>query len=566
MDLSQSRLGKETMAFNQLGQAMTSTLELREVLEMVLGHLSDIFGAQSAWVLLYKPEKDHLEMVALKGWGDKELEMAKITLKPGEGVSGEVFNSRVPIYVPDVQGDLRFIYKGAAERGGIRSMIGVPLIVKGKAIGMIGLYAPSMLHANKIEQDRMDLLLTFASQAAIAIENARLYQDLAEKVKELKNLQRQLVQTEKLSAIGELVSGVAHELNNPLTSVIGYTQLILENEEDPQKKEYLTKIFEEAKSCSEIIRNLLTFARYHKPQRIFSDVNTGIERALDLKTYQIETDGIQIVQALSPNLPPFLMDSHQMQQVFFNIINNAHQALADRGGSSLPPILTVRSQGRGPWIVVSFEDSGPGIPPEILPKIFEPFYTTKEVGVGTGLGLSISYGIVKEHGGEIRVETEVGKGSTFSVWLPLVAYDEMGRPIAFQGNLNGKEILIVDSSEVILEMCAYVLRSQGVEVHLAKNGEMALKQIRKHQLFNLVFVAIPLSDMDLSSFYGMLCREFPQYSGRLLFSVPEGLVNQEPDGSIIFQRAGCIPLDRPFSITEFKQAVEAALTSSRTCS
>ncbi|HET6371407.1 MAG TPA: GAF domain-containing protein, partial [Nitrospiria bacterium] len=204
MDQEQARRSREALAFFHLAQAMTSTLELHEVLEVILDHLEEIFGMQSAWVMLYDPDKEHLEMAALRGWREGDLDLKGVVLRPGEGVSGEVFKRRVPIFVADVAEDPRFIYKEAAARSGIRSMIGVPLIVKGKAIGMIGLYVPALSEKNEIERDRMDLLLTFASQAAIAIENARLYRDLAAKVEQLKSLQGQLIQTEKLSAIGEL--------------------------------------------------------------------------------------------------------------------------------------------------------------------------------------------------------------------------------------------------------------------------------------------------------------------------------------------------------------------------
>lgn|GEM_PF-813862 len=565
IDADKERRSREALALFQFGQTISSTIEFREVLEKVLDLLSEIFGARSAWVMLYSGEKDLLELAALRGWQDEEGAAARMAFRPGEGVTGEVFKRRIPIFVPDVQEDLRFILKGAAAQSGIRSMIGIPLMVKGKVIGVIGLYAPSLVRGTDIEQDRMELLLTFASQAAIAIENAGLYRDLAGKVRELESLQRHLVQTEKLSAIEELVSGVAHELNNPLTSVIGYAQLMMNSVENPQHKEYLDTIFKEAMSCSEIIRNLLTFARHHKPQRDLEDVNAVLERALELKGYQIETDGIRVVEDFSPDLPRCWIDVHQMQQVFFSIIHNAHQALLTPRDNPARPVLTVRSRQSGSRVILSFEDNGPGIFPEVLPRIFEPFFTTKEVGVGTGLGLSISYGIVKEHGGEIRVDTEVGRGSCFSVLLPAIA-EEPARPASSEGDLRGKVVLVIDSSEVILEMCAYVLRSQGITVHPVRSAAAAFEKILANADYDLIFAAVPLPDMNLSDFYERLDQEFPLLPERLLFSVSEETLAKDPSPEGIFQRSGRVPLERPFTIAEFRRAVEVALTSWRTLS
>jgi signal transduction histidine kinase len=243
------------------------------------------------------------------------------------------------------------------------------------------------------------------SREKIEEYNRDLEQMVEERTKKLESAQAQLLQSEKLSAVGQLISGVAHELNNPLTSVIGFSQLLLSKEKNHKTEEYLNKITREAERCAKIVNNLLTFSRTHKPEKSYVGINGIIERTLDLMAYQFRTDNIEVIKKLDPNLPKTMADFHQLQQVFLNIINNAYQAMKDKRETR---ILTVETERSGLIIRIKFSDTGPGIPKGNLSRIFDPFFTTKEVGKGTGLGLSISYGIVKEHGGDIYVLSELG--------------------------------------------------------------------------------------------------------------------------------------------------------------
>ena len=240
---------------------------------------------------------------------------------------------------------------------------------------------------------------------------------IARDVTEIKRLQQQLIQSEKLAALGQLVSGVAHELNNPLTSVIGYTQLLLmRNQLEPHAAEQLEIVGQEADRARRIVRNLLSFSRQHKPSRAEVDLNELLDRTLELRTYEMKVNNISVCR--EPGDIPFVMaDEHQLQQVFLNIIINAEQAIESgaRGGR-----LTVRTEmGARGRVRVVIADSGPGVPTHIIEKLFDPFFTTKPVGQGTGLGLSISYGIVKEHDGVISVESEPGRGARFIIELPV---------------------------------------------------------------------------------------------------------------------------------------------------
>jgi len=229
-------------------------------------------------------------------------------------------------------------------------------------------------------------------------------------------LRTKLVHAEKMAAVGQLVSGVAHEVNNPLTAILGFTDLLMENPELPESaRRDLRVILQEAQRTKQIVQNLLSFARQMPPRRQPVQLNSILKRTVQLRSYDFISHGIQVVERLDESLPDVIGDSHQLQQVFLNILNNAYDAVRECGR---PPRIEITSARMETGVEVSFRDNGVGISdPE---RIFDPFFTTKDVGKGTGLGLSICYGIVHEHGGEIICHNNSGSdGATFIVRLPL---------------------------------------------------------------------------------------------------------------------------------------------------
>ena len=256
-----------------------------------------------------------------------------------------------------------------------------------------------------------------ASSTVIEYGGRKAVMTIARDVTEIKRLQQQLIQSEKLAALGQLVSGVAHELNNPLTSVLGYTQLLLmRNQLDPQAAEQLEIVSQEADRARRIVRNLLSFSRQHKPSRAEVDLNELVERTLELRAYEMKVNNISVCREPG-DIPCVMADEHQLQQVFLNIIINAEQAIESGSRAGHLTVKTEMDVSNRVRIVIA--DNGPGVPPHIVEKLFDPFFTTKPVGQGTGLGLSISYGIVKEHGGVIKVESEPGRGARFIIELPV---------------------------------------------------------------------------------------------------------------------------------------------------
>jgi PAS domain S-box-containing protein len=240
---------------------------------------------------------------------------------------------------------------------------------------------------------------------------------VARDVSQQKRMEEQLILTDRLASIGELSSGIAHELNNPLTSVIGFSQLLMEGDVPENMKEDLSTVYSEAQRAAVIVKNLLTFARKHAPFKQLTQVNAVIEDVLRLRAYEQKVNNIEIENRLASNLPEIMIDHFQMQQVFLNIIVNAEFAMMESHHRGKLTITTKKSDS---FIKIAITDDGPGIAKENLKHIFDPFFTTKEVGKGTGLGLSICHGIVTEHGGQIYARSEKGQGATFVVELPLI--------------------------------------------------------------------------------------------------------------------------------------------------
>ena len=236
-----------------------------------------------------------------------------------------------------------------------------------------------------------------------------------------RQIQSSLLQTEKAAALGQLVSGIAHELNNPLTAIMGYAQLLLGHGLMPEQLAEAGKVYQEAERARRIVKNLLYFARENKPERTSVDLNELVERTLALRSYELRVENITVTCELAADLPRTMADPYQLQQVVLNLIVNAEQALLEERGQGNIRIRTSRSTHRAAeWLSMEIVDDGPGIPPDVATRIFDPFFTTKAPGVGTGLGLSIVYGIVHQHNGEVTFDSQPGAGTRFLVEIPVV--------------------------------------------------------------------------------------------------------------------------------------------------
>jgi two-component system NtrC family sensor kinase len=390
----------------------------------------------------------------------------------------------------------------------------------------------------------------------------RSREQLERTVDTLKTTQAQLIQSEKLSGIGEFVAGVAHELNNPLTSVMGFAELLSRTDANPQHKRYMELIQKSAQRCQKIVQSLLTFARRHAPERKLSSVNSLAENAVEFLQYQLRTSNIEVITKLDPHLPQAMVDPHQVQQVFLNIINNARQAIEAHQAKGC---IRVTTETCGQTVRVLFQDNGPGISEANLSKVFDPFFTTKEVGNGTGLGLSLCYGIIKEHGGSIIVRSKPGEGAAFVIELPLAAgageTDE--KPPAVGGHTSvaitregvGKKVLVIDDEDAILEMVRDTLSQSGYEVHTARDGEIGLNRLQKTP-YDLTLCDWKMPGLGGQQVYERLHATNPALSERMIF-ITGDVINEKTQKFLADRKKLC--LSKPFSLVEFRAVVAKAL-------
>ena len=382
--------------------------------------------------------------------------------------------------------------------------------------------------------------------------------ELQRTVRTLKATQAQLIQSEKLSAVGEFVAGVAHELNNPLTSVIGFAELLKQVELHPRHRSYVQYICKSTERCHKIVQGLLSFARQHPPERTLLNVNEMISGVLEILAYEMRTSNIEILREFDPAIPKILGDSHQLQQVVLNILNNSRQAIEAHSPNGRIRILT---EATDTHVRVIIEDNGPGINGENLHKIFDPFFTTKPVGKGTGLGLSLCYGIVREHGGTITAHSFPGKGATFTIEVPAQrtadgSPDELTFSNAGSLNGQGKRVLVIDDEEWILELVRQILEQDGFEVHLARDGEAALDQVSRAQ-YEMLVCDWKMPGLSGPQLYQRIAETNPDAAGRLLFMT--GDVVSDSFQQFLKQHTKTC-LSKPFSVQELRRSVESFLT------
>ena len=371
-----------------------------------------------------------------------------------------------------------------------------------------------------------------------------------------KQLQQELNLASRLASVGELASGVAHEINNPLAAVVGFSELLMSKDVPRDIKEDLEVINDSAQRVARIVKNLLTFARQSKPGREYTDINSIISRVLELRAYEMQINDIEVATQLDPDLPRTMVDIGQIQQVFLNIVINAEQAMKEAHGGGKLLIKAEQIQGR---IRVSFEDDGPGIAPENLDRIFDPFFTTKDVGEGTGLGLSISYGIIKEHNGRIYAESEPGKGATFIVELPMVAetqQPELPEPSQEEPQrMSGARIMVVDDETSVCQFLDRVLTGEGHNVETMSDASAALERL-KHEPCDLILLDIKMPGMDGAEFYGHLEKMALSLERRVVF-ISGDTMSPSTQNLLNKTKARCIP--KPFSLEGLKKDISRIL-------
>ncbi len=400
---------------------LMETLDVDEILRLVLEGVTKNIGFDRARLYLVNAKRNVLECKMAVGIDEERIRGITLRLNPEDSIVARSIFEKQPFIIPDASKDPR-VNPIIKEKFNLHSLVAIPLLVKEKALGAI---AADFIDPNKnITKEALESVMAFAQQAGLAIHNAFMYQELKtfsqqmeEKIQkttaDLKKTEAQLIRSEKLAALGQLAAGIAHEIRNPLTSINILIHSMTENlPSGDSHKEDLKVIEEEIHRMNEILDQFLRFAKPATPLLEKADVYSIFEETLQLLRPHIEKQ-IIVVEKEFQSLPIILMDREQMKQVFLNLLLNAIQAMPGGGH------LTLRGQNSedGQWIHISIQDSGIGISSENINKLFDPFFSTKEGGIG--LGLSITHRIIDQHHGKIEVESAPGKGTLFTIWLPI---------------------------------------------------------------------------------------------------------------------------------------------------
>ena len=398
--------------------------------------------------------------------------------------------------------------------------------------------------------------------APIQFEGRAAYQFFFRELTERARLEQQLRQAEKLSALGQMISGIAHELNNPLAVVKGYLELVLARHElAPHTRADLEKVATESNRAAKLVSNFLAFAREQPAHRAQVDLNQLVRGVVALREFEVRVAGVDLELDLAGELPTTLADPDQVQQVLINLVNNALHALAEKPH---PRRLAIRSRHAGDQIQITVADNGPGVPEEFVSRIFEPFFTTKEVGSGTGLGLSIAHSAMSDHQGRIIHQPTPGGGASFVLEFPIVegsgALPDAGDapPTAARPQLPpsvSARILIVDDEQSIAELLGEMLEMLGNKVTLCHAAPRALELLSQSE-FDVVLSDFRMPMMDGKEFYRLAVARKPEMAKRFIFL--SGDVVSEDTHSFL-ESVGTLHLAKPFQLTNVEQAVAQVL-------
>jgi len=546
------RRNRELLTLNSIAEILGQSSALDDVLQRALQKITELFGADTGTIHLLDEPTRILKRVAAVGHRTEfardfppvelsttflhQIRQARATLLSGAGLA-----------LPE-------IFREARKLEGIEVSQVVILWAKERILGGLSIGCRSLRDFSASE---LNLLAAVGNQVATTIDKSLLLEETREAYESLRRTQEQLLQSEKMAAVGQLISGVAHELNNPLTAILGYSQLLKSEENvDSRSADYLEKLYKQAQRTHHIVQNLLSFARQHKPERAPVQLNQILDETLILREYDVKLHSIQIHREFDPDLPLTGGDFNQLQQVFLNILNNAVDAIQEKGEKGE---IWIRTENIGNRLRVEFTDSGPGV--ENPHRVFDPFYTTKAVGKGTGLGLSICYGIVKEHGGEIQARNSPPRGATFSILMPIMAVRASARaeqPSRARAAAASGKVLLVDDEEAVLHIEQEILRAHGIKVATARDAHQAVKVLEKALVDAVVCDLRMPGEVSAEDLLHWLMSHRPELATRVMFTVSSAHAGESSE---FIRKSGCLVIEKPFSIEGFWSAVEGVLGS-----
>jgi two-component system NtrC family sensor kinase len=538
------RRNRELNALNAMAVVAAQSFDLDEILNLTLRQVVTLFGAESGTV--YLSDTDATTYRRRAAWGPRsrdKMRTAEVCFT--EGFGDLVMRSRTEVVTAE---DLPHLPPKVADflrSDADRSWLWVLFWGKDSPVGIMGLC--SQLGYEYSSNDE-NLLVAISRQLATTIEKVRLYEETCRAYEDLRKTQEQLLQSEKMSAVGQLIAGVAHELNNPLTAILGYAQLLETEGLNTRAQDYVSKLFKQAQRTHRVVQNLLSFARQRKPQRDEVDIRKVLDETLALRDYDLKINNIRVDRDLPSEPALVVADPHQIEQVFLNIINNSVDAILETGR---PGKLKIRISCQGGHVCTQFTDDGAGI--KDPKRIFDPFYTTKSVGKGTGLGLSICYGIVKEHGGDITANNAPDGGAVIEVRLPAVvtarveAESPKAAPRQHDGATNGR-VLLVEEEEAVLEFERDVLAGAGATVVTARTAQDVKTRLLSEPFDALIMNGNMPGQWTAKESYQWLRENCPGMEDHVLFTFSNGV---EPGNGRAYLQENSVPcLVKPFEVAE----------------
>lgn len=546
------RRNRELSALHTIAVSFNQSFDLDEALQSVLSQIVEVFGTDMAVLYLLEKEGRRLRMRASYGLrnplssqlqelaGPVEL-LDLIRAEHTELIKNEVIMES-PLFVPIIHSEA------------VKASLGIMLWRKDEILGAL---ATSSRSEREFGAQDENIMVALGRQLATTIDRIKLYEETRKAYDDLRRTQEQLLQSEKMSAVGRMISGVAHELNNPLTAISGYVQLLESEKADARVQDFVRKLHKQTDRAQRIVQNLLSFSRQYKPQRIYVDLRHVMEDTIALRDFELRTHGIVLQRDFGVRLPAVVADPHQLEQVFLNIINNAVDAILETGSGG---VLTIRIFAEEPEVVCEFHDSGPGMSD---PKhVFDPFYTTKGVGKGTGLGLSICYGIVKEHGGEITAYNHAQGGAVVQVRLP----EAVGEKPASEGerivarresSMHGR-VLLLDSAAVV-DYEREVLSASGLDVLAVSSGKKVLDLLERDNFDLVLLDSELLGHESRGSVLDWIRQEKPEMASRVVLMV---LPSDGASSRSFINGDGILCFVKPFEATALLAVLRRVLRAS----
>jgi PAS domain S-box-containing protein len=505
------RRNRELNALNAIAMIATQSFDLDEILNLTLRQVTTLLGADAGAIYILDADETTFRRRA-QGGQQSQDDGRSAEVRFPEGFGELVTRSRTEVLTSEYLPHLPAAVAAFIAAGQPTSWTWVLLWGKDQPLGMMGISSGS---SRAYTGNDENLLVATGRQLAMTIEKVNLYEATCRAYEDLRRTQEQLLQSEKMSAVGQLISGVAHELNNPLTAILGYAQLLESENLSERSSDFVGKLYKQAQRTHRVVQNLLSFARQRKPQKQRVDVRKVLDETLALRDYDLRVSNIHLEREIEPNLPAVTADPHQLEQVFLNIINNAVDAMLETGKGGK---LKVRMYAQDGAVHAEFQDSGPGI--KEPKRIFDPFYTTKSVGKGTGLGLSICYGIIKEHGGEISAFNHHEGGAVIKVCMPSAGWGEstdkiagLRREAAVEGH-----ILLVEDEEAVLEFERDVLTGAGAQVTTAMTADEMQHHLGAMSFDALIVTGRLPGGWGAQDVFRWLAENHPGMEKRVLFT------------------------------------------------